>query len=1079
MGKRYVDHDSQLDTPTNKKRKTESSHQPYVNDATATETTNQLTATAAAINDVTYSLTTDLVDGTVLTDLCAKKWRCGKPIGKGSFGEIFLASDDISKPVTSENAKFVVKIEPHKSGPLFVEIHCLIKSGKPTEEKPLPLGMPTYMASGGHFFGQTRYRFLILPRYDFDLHSIIRSRQVETKNILIIASQLIDILEHIHDCGYAHSDIKAENIMIGKCTYKKSKDNEQKQRSGNATSQQQQTVTTVANKQRADKRKPVRKLRMTLARNDSDTRQAKKTAESKSYAESSSSASSNKSDSDFGEDFDKLSDDDDDDEDEDVDDDEVDEDDEDDDDVISNSDLGSGVDSDTNSTNSTSDKEYTFSRRRNTKVEFSGSNPMRSCRKESNSTETYDAMVRSHYLRRSTKKVNYCENEDEEMGRNSDLDDDEWGRKNSYLKRIYSSAEKSTEKSQHRSEVKNGIDQLATLREDDEMQSEDRIHLIDFGLALKFVDSNGVHRPFVMDQRRAHDGTLEFTSRDAHMGAHSRRSDLECLAYNLIYWKEGYLPWKNEKIMSQPEQVHRMKEYFMTDIKQLYKKFYNVPIPAFIYEFLTHVANLAYHDRPNYKLCKDIFLREFLKLGYKQSEMVLNVADLRAAPQRKLDTDEIDAVHNVLGQKMMDVAKMMKMGMMMSFCETPTTPNQISPKNLRSKATQNTKKRRAKFSWTEILSTDPDQIARQRAEKEFEREPCDETPVRRYTGKPTYAIIQTENLKTKNKDRDHLDQPEDCIKGYNRAMMDVWRKRQSLLVKQLEYNNSITEEVKPTVVRGRRKPASTNTSTTNIASDKKLNGHSAEDVRIPNASDDALEKASPLQTAKQATKTTRRRKSGLRNVITPTKKISAYRETNGRKRKTIASTESTVATAINTTTTTTTTTAAAAAVAPTSSENSDASNPCCEISSKIAWWDLNTRGGSGTKNSSSSSSTIESSESLTLGVGGKGRRKYNSSCGMSSPASEEDSSHDSFDYRRPSTRCIRTRGAHTSAKPLVISDEDSRDTTDYSPVKNRHKRTKDSKSNRSRNKRTSAAAAARAVSGRKVTSELIRTFTRG
>lgn len=53
-------------------------------------------------------------------------------IGKGSFGEIFLASDDISKPVNSENAKFVVKIEPHKSGPLFVEIHCLIKAGKPT-----------------------------------------------------------------------------------------------------------------------------------------------------------------------------------------------------------------------------------------------------------------------------------------------------------------------------------------------------------------------------------------------------------------------------------------------------------------------------------------------------------------------------------------------------------------------------------------------------------------------------------------------------------------------------------------------------------------------------------------------------------------------------------------------------------------------------------------------------------------------------------------------------------------------------------------------------------------------------------
>lgn len=181
---------------------------------------------------------------------------------------------------------------------LFFVCFCVVA------EKPLPLGMPNYMASGGHYFGQTRYRFLILPRYDFDLHSIIRSRQVETKNILIIANQLIDILEHIHDCGYAHSDIKAENIMIGQCTYKKSKEQQQ---------QLKQQCKTVNNQQHTIKGKPVRKLRMTLA-NDRNNRQTKRTVKSKSYAES--SASSNKSDdSDFGEDFEKLSDDEDDDDD--------------------------------------------------------------------------------------------------------------------------------------------------------------------------------------------------------------------------------------------------------------------------------------------------------------------------------------------------------------------------------------------------------------------------------------------------------------------------------------------------------------------------------------------------------------------------------------------------------------------------------------------------------------------------------------------------------------------------------------------------------------------------------------------
>lgn len=181
--------------------------------------------------------------------------------------------------------------------------------------------MPTYMASGGHYFGQSRYRFLILPRYDFDLHSIIRNRQVDTKNILIIATQLIDILEHIHDCGYAHSDIKAENIMIGKCSYKKSQNaaNEPNKKSnkhgkvGGAAAAAPVTAGTTA-----DKRNINRRLRMTLASHgisepNTHRQSSKRAPKRKSYAESNSSYSSNKSadDSDFSEDFEKMSDDDD------------------------------------------------------------------------------------------------------------------------------------------------------------------------------------------------------------------------------------------------------------------------------------------------------------------------------------------------------------------------------------------------------------------------------------------------------------------------------------------------------------------------------------------------------------------------------------------------------------------------------------------------------------------------------------------------------------------------------------------------------------------------------------------------
>ena len=54
---------------------------------------------------------------------------------------------------------------------------------------------------------------------------------------------------------------------------------------------------------------------------------------------------------------------------------------------------------------------------------------------------------------------------------------------------------------------------------------------------------NGVHLEYKPDARRAHDGTVEYASRDAHIGAHSRRSDLEILGYNLVHWMSGTLPW--------------------------------------------------------------------------------------------------------------------------------------------------------------------------------------------------------------------------------------------------------------------------------------------------------------------------------------------------------------------------------------------------------------------------------------------------------------------------------------------------------------------------------------------------------
>lgn len=77
-----------------------------------------------------FVLTREIADNSILCDISGSQWRIGVPVGAGSFGEIYLASNDTSKPVDFYNANYVTKIEPHSNGPLFVEIHCLMNVNK-------------------------------------------------------------------------------------------------------------------------------------------------------------------------------------------------------------------------------------------------------------------------------------------------------------------------------------------------------------------------------------------------------------------------------------------------------------------------------------------------------------------------------------------------------------------------------------------------------------------------------------------------------------------------------------------------------------------------------------------------------------------------------------------------------------------------------------------------------------------------------------------------------------------------------------------------------------------------------------
>ncbi len=77
------------------------------------------------------------------------------------------------------------------------------------------------------------------------------------------------------------------------------------------------------------------------------------------------------------------------------------------------------------------------------------------------------------------------------------------------------------------------------------LTSSQQVFLVDYGLAYRF-STDGNHKEYKEDPKRKHDGTIEFTSLDAHKGvAPSRRTDLEILGYVMLQWLCSKLPWED------------------------------------------------------------------------------------------------------------------------------------------------------------------------------------------------------------------------------------------------------------------------------------------------------------------------------------------------------------------------------------------------------------------------------------------------------------------------------------------------------------------------------------------------------
>lgn len=138
------------------------------------------------------------------------------------------------------------------------------------------------------------------------------------------------------------------------------------------------------------------------------------------------------------------------------------------------------------------------------------------------------------------------------------------------------------------------------------------VYIIDFGLAKKYKDSKtNSHIPYRENKNLT--GTARYASINTHLGIEqSRRDDLESLAYVLMYFNLGTLPWQGLKAANKRQKYERISEKKLsTPIHELCKGF-----PLEFNTFLSYCRQLDFIQRPDYCYLRKQFRTLFHRQGF-------------------------------------------------------------------------------------------------------------------------------------------------------------------------------------------------------------------------------------------------------------------------------------------------------------------------------------------------------------------------------------------------------------------------------------------------------------------------------
>jgi len=132
----------------------------------------------------------------------ANKFRLGRKLGSGSFGEIFLGTH------VQTNEEVAIKLESVKTKhpQLLYEskLYRILQGGT---------GIPNV-----NWFGvEGDYNVLVMDLLGPSLEDLFSfcNRKLSLKTVLMLADQMINRVEYVHQKSFLHRDIKPDNFLMG------------------------------------------------------------------------------------------------------------------------------------------------------------------------------------------------------------------------------------------------------------------------------------------------------------------------------------------------------------------------------------------------------------------------------------------------------------------------------------------------------------------------------------------------------------------------------------------------------------------------------------------------------------------------------------------------------------------------------------------------------------------------------------------------------------------------------------------------------------------------------------------------